>query len=97
MKYTRNYDGRVGLLSLFYGPSLLAFAIGNQVYYKVASDFYHLEGSDLNEVFSNIICNTVNLDKNNLDKIEKYVKDIPVHPQGDKTQTIPVLVKQIKR
>ena len=99
MKYTRNYDGRVGLLSLFYGSDLLAFAIGNQVHYKApqASGFYRLERSNLNEVFSSIICNTVNLDKNNLDKIEKYVKDIPVHPQGDKTQTIPVLVKQIKR
>ena len=92
MKYTKHYLGKYGLLSLFYGTELLAFAIGNRVYYKVplTSDFYRLSGNDLNEVFSSIICNTVNVEKN-----EKYDKDIPVHPQGDKTFIIPVLEKHV--
>ena len=94
MKYTRNYLGRFGLLSLFYGSELLAFAIGNQVYYKASPipDYYRLEGSNLNEVFSSIICNKVPPNKK-----EKYDKDIPSHPQGDQTHIISVIEKQVKR
>lgn len=94
MKYTRNYLGRMGLLSLFYGPELMAFAIGNQVYYKTSPnpDYYRLEGSNLNEVFSSIIC-----DKATPNKKEKYDKDIPSHPMGDQTHIITVIEKQVKR
>lgn len=95
MKYTKNYLGKMGLLSLFYDSELLAFAIGNQVYYKASpiSDFYRLEGSNLNEVFSSIICN-----KANPNKKEKYDRDIPSHPKGDQTHNISVIIqKQFKR
>ena len=94
MKYTRNYLGKLGLLSLFYGSELLAFAIDNQVYYKDPSSksFYRLDGNNLNDIFSSIICNTVTFDKNKI-----FDKEIPVHPQGEKTLIIPVLEKLIKR
>ena len=94
MKYTKNYLGRCGLISLFYDTELLAFAIGDRIYYKdgSSSDYYKLDGDDLNEVFSRIICNKVTFDKR-----EKFDKSIPVHPQGDMTISISVLEKQVSR
>ena len=92
MKYTINYAGKLGLLSLFDASELLAFAIGDKVYYKAPgdSDYCRLGGSGLNEIFSSIILKKVNLIKQ-----EKFDKEIPTHPQGDKTIIIPVIEKHI--
>lgn len=100
MKYTRNYLGKFGLLSLWNGENLLAFSIGNHVYCKVqqTSDFYRVVGNNpneinLNEIFTCIIRNNTHT----LNKKEKYDKVLPSHPQGDKTQSISVLEKHIKQ
>ena len=93
MKYTRYYLGKCGLLSLFYGSDLLAFAIGDSVYYKdeSSSNYYKLDGENLYALFSTIICARHTIISN---KQKVYNKPLPVHPKGDLTIDISILERR---
>ena len=77
MYHTPSYSHKKGLITLYYGEDLLAFAIGADVYaYSTGSRMYYkVEGLDVNKAFSEVY-------RNNIDQYlgEQYNGSVP-NPQ----------------
>lgn len=91
LKITKKYAEHTDLISLYLYNDLLAFALGDRVFYKdrVSNDYYKVEGDSVNEMLSSVIRNKIRINEH-----DRYKKPIPTHPSNPK-ETKKILIFEI--